>query len=1034
MKSSSLVEQAPHVSEPEVLRLLQELYGLHASIRALPSERDQNFLVQAGDSRYVLKIANAAEHASRLDFQNAAMARLAGRIGPYQTPQVLPAATGELMTSITSGQSQHLLRLLTFVEGSCLAEARYHSPELLQQIGQLVALIDRAFADFEHPDMDRPLHWDCARALELRSLLTHVQDAKQQALVERVFARFERELMPQTAHLPRQVIYNDANDYNLLLGPPALERKLIGTIDFGDMLRSWRICDLAVAMAYAMLHKMEPLAAGMSLVRGYSKELAIREDELAVLDVLIRTRLCISVLLSAYQTSLVPENDYLSISTAPAWALLQQLDALDPSLAQVSYRWAAGYEPHPQGLFVRQWLEQNGSSAVSPVAQDLHNNPPAPLDLSPASPQIEQLADVHDLERFNQLIERELERSDNRFLAGGYNEARLIYPGELHTGRSIHMGIDLWSAPDEPVFAVLDGEIHSFADNSAERDYGPTIILRHGIDGTRSSTKSCAATGAATGAPKSPNSDPLVFYTLYGHLSRESFQGLYPGKPIRRGEQIGTIGDRSVNGGWPAHLHFQVLCDTLGIYGDFPGVINPDQRGLWLRICPDPNLLFGIPSHALPARPLESERILAIRREHYGRSTSIAYHKPLTIVRGDMQYLYDHEGHPFLDAVNNVPLVGHSHPHVVAAARRQMTVLTTNTRYLHANLARYLEQLTALLPPELSVIYLVNSGSEANDLALRMARNHTGREDMIVLDHAYHGHTAALIDISPYKFNGPGGRGKAATTHIAPLPDAYRGQFRGMSQATGIAYARQVAELNEQIQASGRAAAAFIAESLPGCGGQIVLPPGYLEHVYRTLRASGALCIADEVQVGFGRVGERFWGFETQGVVPDIVTMGKPIGNGHPLAAVAVRPEIADSFHTGMEYFNTFGGNPVSCAVGLAVLEVMRDENLQAHAQRVGQQLLAGLCKLAERHALIGNVRGLGMFLGVELVRDRETLTPADWEAEYIVERLRERGILLSTEGPFHNVLKIKPPLAFNQEDAQRLLQKLDEVFLDIEY
>ena len=1020
-----LVEQAPHVSEAETLALLEQLYGLHASIRLLPSERDQNFLVQSGERRYVLKIANAAEHAARLDFQNAAMARLNGTIAPFVVPQVVPTLSGEAMTAIHTGGATHLLRLLTFVEGQCLAELHSHSTQLLEQIGRLVALIDRAFVDFVHADMDRPLHWDCARALELRPLLEYVPDVEQRGLVERVLQRFEHEVLPRAEALPRQVIYNDANDYNLLVGPPALERMLVGSIDFGDMLRSWRICDLAVAMAYAMLNKFEPLTAGMALLRGYTQELALLDDELAVLDVLVRTRLCLSVLLSAYQSRLVPDNDYLAISSAPAWALLRQLDVLDQSLALVSYRWAAGQEPYPQGAAIRVWLEQHGKSAAPVVAQDLRIEPPAPIDLSPASEQIMQLEDVLDLDRFDMLMSAELRRSGRRFLAGGYNEPRLIYAGELHTGRSIHLGIDLWGAVGEPVFAALDGYVHSFADNSAERDYGPTIIVRHQGAG-ESGSWGVGELGNAGSRSAIP--DSLMFYTLYGHLSRESLAGLYPGKPIRRGEQIGTIGSRDVNGGWPAHLHFQVLCDPLGMQGDFPGVANPDQRGMWLGLCPDPNLLLGIAKQGLPDVGVAPEYILSIREQYFGRSMSISYRRPLTIVRGSMQYLYDHEGRPFLDAVNNVPLVGHSHPRVVAAAQRQMAILTTNTRYLHAKLARYLEELSALLPPELSVIYLVNSGSEANDLALRMARNHTGRNDVIVLDHAYHGHTAALIDISPYKFNGPGGRGAPATTHITPMPDAYRGEFRGMSQSTGAAYARQVAALIERLCAAGRAPAAFIAESALGCGGQMMLPPGYLEQASRSVRAAGGLYIADEVQVGFGRVGERFWGFETQGVVPDIVTMGKPIGNGHPLAAVAVRPEIADSFRTGMEYFNTFGGNPVSCAVGLAVLDVMRDEGLQAHALRVGQQLLAGFRTLSERHALIGDVRGLGMFIGVELVRNREQLTPADWEAEYIVELLRERGILLSTEGPLHNVLKIKPPLAFGAADAERLLRAVERV------
>jgi len=267
----------------------------------------------------------------------------------------------------------------------------------------------------------------------------------------------------------------------------------------------------------------------------------------------------------------------------------------------------------------------------------------------------------------------------------------------------------------------------------------------------------------------------------------------------------------------------------------------------------------------------------------------------------------------------------------------------------------------------------VNSGSEANELALRLARTRTGCEDVIVLEHAYHGHTNTLIDISPYKFNGPGGQGKKPWVHVAPLADDYRGLYRREDKDAGAKYARYVAEILERTRAEGHGVAAYIAETLPSVGGQIVFPPGYLAEVYRHVRAAGAVCIADEVQVGFGRLGTHFWGFETQGVVPDIVVLGKPIGNAFPLAAVVTTTEIADSFANGMEFFSTFGGNPVACAAGLAVLDVLDEEKLQGNALRVGAHLLNELKAPQQRHALIGDMRGSGLFLGIDLVLDRET-------------------------------------------------------------
>jgi len=345
-------------------------------------------------------------------------------------------------------------------------------------------------------------------------------------------------------------------------------------------------------------------------------------------------------------------------------------------------------------------------------------------------------------------------------------------------------------------------------------------------------------------------------------------------------------------------------------------------------------------------------------------------------------------------------------------------LLNSNTRYLHDNINRYAQRLTELLPAPLRVCYFVNSGSEANELALRLARTFAGREDVVVLEHAYHGYTSTLIDISPYKFNGPGGTGRKPWVHVAPIADGYRGIYRRGEADLGKKYAFDVAEILENVKKEGRGVAAFIAETLPSVGGQIVFPPDYLREVYGHIRNAGGLCIADEVQVGFGRLGSHFWGFETQGVVPDIVVLGKPIGNAFPLAAVITTPEIAAAFANGMEFFSTFGGNPVSCAAGLAVLDVLRDEHLQENAYRVGSAWLADLAKLQAKFPLVGDVRGSGLFLGLDLVTDTAMRTPATREAEYVVNRLREGGILAGSDGPNHNVIKLRPPLLFSSEDA----------------
>jgi 4-aminobutyrate aminotransferase-like enzyme/Ser/Thr protein kinase RdoA (MazF antagonist) len=417
------------------------------------------------------------------------------------------------------------------------------------------------------------------------------------------------------------------------------------------------------------------------------------------------------------------------------------------------------------------------------------------------------------------------------------------------------------------------------------------------------------------------------------------------------------------------------------------------------------------------ARGRTPEETLAARRRVIGPNLSVSYARPLKIVRGWMQYLYDHTGRRYLDAYNNVPHAGHSHPRIVRAAAEQMLVLNTNTRYLHDKLAMFAERLAATLPPPLRVCYFVNSGSEANELALRLARAHTRRRDVVVLEGAYHGNTTTLVDISPYKFNGPGGEGAPPWVHVLPLPDTYRGKFRRDDPRAGEKYA----EFARYV----RNPSAFIAESAPSVAGQIVLPDRYLASVYAIVRGAGGVCIADEVQTAYGRMGTHFYAFEAQRVVPDIVVLGKPIGNGYPLGAVVTSPEIGASFDNGMEFFSTFGGSTVACAVGLEVLDVVEAERLQEHALAVGSELLGRLRKTIGHHPLVGDIRGSGLFLGIELVKDRETLAPATEAAAAVVNRMRDRGVLIGTEGAFANVLKIRPPMPFDAGDAALLCETL---------
>ena len=418
--------------------------------------------------------------------------------------------------------------------------------------------------------------------------------------------------------------------------------------------------------------------------------------------------------------------------------------------------------------------------------------------------------------------------------------------------------------------------------------------------------------------------------------------------------------------------------------------------------------------------PTPLGELLRLREAHLGKALSIAHGKPLHITHGSMQYLYAADGTRYLDLVNNVSHVGHSNPRVTQACAHQMGLLNTNTRYVYNGLTEYLGRIADTLPETLSVGFLVNSGSEANELAVRIARAHTGAHDMVVVEGAYHGHTGMLVDLSPYKFRGPGGKGEPEPwVHVLPIPDSYR--------RDGVDFP---AEARLAIEGAGRFAGLLI-ETMLSCAGQVPLPEGYLAAACRVVREQGGLLIADEVQVGFGRVGSHMWAFEESGVIPDIVVMGKPMGNGHPMAAVFTTPEIAASFEQ-MEWFSTFGGNPVSCAIGMAVMDCIEQDGLMGRAEQLGGHFLQGLVELQDRHPIIGDVRGRGLFLGFELVSDLSTLEPATDEAVRLVNEMRERGVLLSTDGPHHNVVKIKPPMVLNEEDIDTTLEHLNEVLTNL--
>ncbi len=751
-------------------------YGIEVKASVLNGYDELNFLLtEKSGKKNILKVSNSSHDYFFLEaqvkiLQHLSKSDLAAEFQVYTLNK-----KGETLTEIIVEETTYYIRILSFLEGSFWVEAPEKNKTLFENLGSFLGKMDKNLKGFKHPGMHRHYTWDISTARDANYKMNYIQDAAKKRIADYFMLQFETEVLPTFSSYRQAYTHNDANDYNVLVKGD----KIAGLIDFGDMVYTALINNVAVACTYAMLHQSDPLSAAVLVVKGYHSAYAIDEKELSILYYLIAARLCISVTQSAYNGSLDTKNEHHFITEKPAWDLLCYLITLNPIKAENDFRLACNY----------------------------------------------------------------------------------------------------------------------------------TSLIQ----------------------------------------------------------------------------------------------VNETYKNLEVK-----------------------------RNAHIGRNLSISYEKHLKIDKAALQYLYDDKGNTYIDCVNNVSHIGHCHPRVVRVMQKQIASLNTNTRYLNNHLIQYAQKLTASLPAGLNVCYFTNSGSEANDLAIRISRHFTKQKDIIVLDHAYHGTSTATIEMSPYKFDREGGIGQMPWIHKAINPDLYRGPYQYEDANAGVKYAKDVKNIIDTIAKENKKPAAFICETLLGVGGQMPLPPHYLKEVYQHVRAAGGICIADEVQVGFGRVGTHFWGFELQAVVPDIVVLGKPIGNGHPLAAVIVTDAIANSFNNGIEYFNTYGGNPVSMATGMAVLEVIQGEGLQENALQVGNYLLEGMRQLMNSYPIIGDVRGAGLFIGVEFVKDRNTKEPAIDSIKLVVERMKEKGFLMGVDGPYNNVLKIKPPIIFSMENAKDMLTNLDLVLASL--
>ncbi|WP_119301315.1 aminotransferase class III-fold pyridoxal phosphate-dependent enzyme [Dongia deserti] len=1012
---SVLTTLPPAFTPDEVAGIARELYGLTGSLTPLDSERDQNFrLSEADGTNWVLKVANEAEDSQALAFQ-AALLRHVQAVDPaLPLPHLRPTLAGEdLGKTRQRGGAEHFVRLVSWLPGQLFSSCR-KTVDLHDSLGEILGRLDRALQGFGHAGGHRLFDWDIKQAGRSRARLEFINDPAQRAILEHFLGRFENEVASSLARLRAQVIHGDANDNNLLVDGP-IGQEITGLIDFGDAIHSATIGELAVACAYAILGEAAPIDVAGRIAAAYHRVYPLQSEELDLLFDLIAMRLVTSVTISASRRERVKDNAYLSVSEAPAWAMLERLRAMDSALATGILRHACGFEAAPGARAVVQWIANN-PARLRPVldkAPALLSKAKVPFG-DPSHP-IAKASAARQPDEAERLWREIAEKDGIELGIGPWCEERPVYSSDSFRSvfapdqrRSLHLGLDLFAPAGSNVRTPLDGTVVDLFETDLPLDYGHAVLLRHDADG-------------------------LIFHSLWGHLSAQTVHDRQLGERLKAGDVIGQLGAPRENGNWQPHVHIQLITYEPARAADIIGAGEGGYRAVWEELFPDPVHFAGLSTETLRADGKPKEVLLKARKSKLIRNLSISYRRPLKIVRGEGVWLIDETGRAYLDCYNNVAQLGHSNPEIIETMARQAAILNTNTRYLHDNVIAYAEALTATLPAKLKVAAFCCTGSEANDLALRMARTHARAKDVITLDWAYHGHTHALIDISPYKYKRKGGRGRPGTTWEAPLPDAYRAPEDWPKAEIGRRYAQPVAEIASTLAKEGRGIAAFIAESLPSSAGQIVLPDGYLKAAHEAARAAGAVVIADEVQIGFGRVGSHLWAFETQDATPDIITMGKPIGNGHPMSALVTTEEIAESFANGMEYFNTFGGNPVSCAVGLKVLEIIARDGLLRNASAIGGDLLTRMRALMEKYAVIGDVRGLGLMLGIDLVTDRRSKEPATERAGRVVERCRELGVLMGTDGPFDNVIKLRPALIFNKANADHLMQVLEQAFADTE-
>lgn len=1005
----------PRVEATDAVRIALECYGLRVSATELGSNQDRNFLLTAVDAaaagapaRSVLRVDNAAVTDQARAAQHAAID--AYRAAGVTSPEVLPGLDGEL----TQHWNGFAVRRSAFLEGTSLVDAGYLAPSVLAEFGELAAASVQALQSLTHQGLERQHMWDlrCAHA-EVSRLLPAISDRALRERVRTVANEAQHTVEHLADRLPVQAVHGDLTDDNVMgaLGADArLHPRAV--IDLGDLSYGWRVAELAVTTSSLLHHDPEHPLRVLETIDAFHRESPLTEPEMRALWPLIRLRATLLVASGHRQLEIDGKNDYARDRIASEQRIFEA--ATQFSEVELTEHVLARLDIAP-------------GHAVPRPTEDL---PPLRAFLPDLDGEVSVLTTGIDTE---ELAEgRWLEPdAEHRLISEACSMpyGAVVIPYGVY--RLTQSAVDVSDArPNWPIAAVVwiaAGEEHRV-------------------------TTPLAATVADVG-------EGSLALTL-DEGWRLVIDGLQPavevGDTLARGSQLGKVPARTAPGPLPVRLVREdaILADAELVRAEAerrrdeqrsgelrdPGApcVAPDRVPAWSRLTHDPAELLGIESQrqsdGSAAEQMRRDAIFASAQERY-------YERPMQVERGWRHHLIDTTGRSYVDLVNNVAGLGHAHPGVADAVNRQIRMLNTNSRFLYSALAEYSERLLACVPAaqsvadaELDTVILVNSGSEAVDLALRLAQAATSRATVVSLREAYHGWTMGSDAVTTSASDNPFALAtRPDWVHIADVPNRFRGTYRGEAEdpSVGANYAADLGADLEQLAAEGRPIAGFICESVLGNAGGVLLPDGYLADVYERVRAAGGLCIADEVQVGFGRMGSSFWGFERSGVRPDIITIAKPMGNGFPIGGVITSKRIADALATQGQFFSSAGGNPLSCRVGIAVLDAMEAEQLQDRALRVGTRLADGFRALAKRHELIGPVHGEGLYLGVELVRDRATMEPAAAEAAAICERMRELGVIVLTTSERSNVLKVKPPLCLSEHSADFVVTMLDRVLTE---